>query len=143
MRLGALLLMLYGQLLAPWLCCCTFVFGRSLSQGPPSDAKAASKECVTCCRQAPGKGPAKPTAPAKPSRPDAPCPVQFSKFIDRLPIKLDTEDPLGFVVSSWESISPFDEPIRVDGPVTVSQTALRPWMETRQWRIRVHHCLLC
>jgi hypothetical protein len=44
---------------------------------------------------------------------------------------------------SWESICPFDEPVIVTGPVTQSQTALCPWMETRQLRIRVHHCLLC
>lgn len=143
MRLGALLLMLYGQLLAPWLCCCTLVFCRSHSQEPASDANAPSDECVMCCQQAPGKGPAKPAAPAKPSRPDSPCPVQFSRFMDRPPIKLDPDDPLGLVVTLWERICPFNEPIVVAGPVMESQTANRPWMEMRQLRIRVHHCLRC
>ena len=139
MRAIALILVLYGQVLSPFLCCCA---SESAVKFNAVSSDSPQLKCDHCCKKTqPVSTDPLPSPPTK----HGPCPVQ-SRLLDQSPIaNVEKSNAVTvFFFLDWNAVfsSNFDDDSYVKA-LSKPDIGDTPTLLMTELRQRFHHCLLC
>jgi hypothetical protein len=131
-------LVLYGNLVAPWLCCCTAACVASRDPQVCLPVNAVDSDCTSsCCHKTQ-------TSP-KPSSPRHPCPMLDDCCIEQPVATIErSELDIRILVTSLVVANPTgDIPVPASGFILKPAVGMVPTLPMAELRLKHHHALLC
>ena len=142
-RIFVVLLVLYSNTVAPWLCCCA-MSNASASPTTESQTTHSSKPSCTanCCQDAHAKHDGKPTDSPKNQHP---CPIQERLLLERPSANLERTvlDIQIYFAELGQHVERAIDVVSVVGPNQRPAEGIIPTLLMSELRLKYHHAYLC
>lgn len=143
MRTFVIILILYGNTLAPWLCCCA-VSRASASLAVESPVPAPAKPACTakCCQENPTS---LPDASNHSPKSHHPCPVQEQLLLERPSANLErTElDIQTYFAEMGQHVECVIDVVSPVGSIAIPDNGRVPTLRMAELRLKYHHAYRC